>query len=97
MLHHPTVDQLLLLRLTGMTQALASQTQQTDVNGGLKLTQFATKQRFKTATPQMRMLRGLCVLDGEPKAKPERCLGHAAINPPPPLSSPEPCRLDADV
>ncbi len=31
MLHHPTVDQLHQLRLTGMAKALASQAQQTDI------------------------------------------------------------------
>ena len=32
MLHHPTIDQLHQLRLTGMAKALASQTQQADVS-----------------------------------------------------------------
>ena len=32
MLHHPTVDQLHQLRLSGMAKALASQAQQADIN-----------------------------------------------------------------
>ena len=32
MLHHPTVDQLHQLRLTGMAKALASQAQQADIS-----------------------------------------------------------------
>lgn len=69
----------------------------TSVNGDLKLTHFSTKQRFKTDTPQIRILRGIGVLEGGPKAQPERCLCHAALIPSSPCSSPEPSRLGADV
>ena len=50
---------------------------QTPVNGGLKLTQFSHLQRLKTDTPQI--LCRIGVLEGGPKAQPERCLCGAAL------------------
>jgi putative transposase len=47
------------------------------VNGGLKLTQFSHLQRLKTDTPQI--LCRIGVLEGGPKAQPERCLCGAAL------------------
>jgi hypothetical protein len=49
----------------------------TYVNGGLKLTQFSHLQRLKTDTPQI--LCRIGVLEGGPKAQPERCLCGAAL------------------
>jgi hypothetical protein len=48
-----------------------------NVNGGLKLTQFSHLQRLKTDTPQI--LCRIGVLEGGPKAQPERCLCGAAL------------------